>query len=611
MKKLALPGVAALAALLFSALAAATETANPDYSPFAKKLTKAEQILHALDRLTFGPRPGDVAVLEKMGLKKWLDQQLHPERLPENPLLHAKLAPLDSLEMTSAEAVANYPPRQLIRRVARGLENPPENPLARAAIERMADRLKIAKEDDDDAPLESPKPIADLLTQEQLRTLRNGTADQKRAILSAIPSDQLDDIVLALPQPLRQQLMNVADESIRRKLMLSIRPEQIVPTDLTQAKLYRAIYSTHQLEEQMVDFWFNHFNVYLDKGADRVLVTAYERDAIRPHVFGKFRDLLEAIATSPAMLFYLDNWQSVAPDIAPSRRFAKKPSRGLNENYARELMELHTLGVDGGYTQQDIIEVARCFTGWTIQQPNLGGGFFYSDIIHDQGEKTLLGVTIPARGGKADAERVLDILARHASTAHFISRKLAQKFVADDPPPALIERMAKTFRDTDGDIRAVLTTIIDSPEFFSQGAYRAKVKTPFELMVSAVRATAAEVDWAMPLANQIAQLGQPLYRKLEPTGYSSANAEWVNSAALLGRMNFAIALFGNRVDGVKLDASRFSADPAEAARAVLFHDASPQALASIEKALSREAGAAPASVSVTGLVLGSPEFQRR
>jgi len=608
MRKLALPFLLAFAALL----AAATLPTKPDYSLFAKKLPKDQQILHALNRLGFGPKPGEVAAIEKIGLKKWLDLQLHPERLPQNPALDAKLAPLDSLAMTSAEAVANYPSAQLIRAVVLGRQNPPENPLARAAIERAAERMKIAKEDREDAPAEAVKPITDLLLPEEIRTLRNGTPDQKRDVLRTIPSEKLDDVVLALPQPLRQQLIGVAEPAVRRKLMIAAQPQQIVPNDLMEAKLLRAIFSTHQLEEQMVDFWFNHFNVFLDKGADRFLVTAYERDAIRPNVFGKFRDLLEATATSPAMLFYLDNWQSVAP-YTGRRVFAKQPARGLNENYARELMELHTLGVDGGYTQKDIVEVARCFTGWTIQQPNLGGGFFYNDLVHDQGEKTVLGVTIPARGGKADAEKVLDILARHPSTARFISKKLAQKFVADDPPPALLDRMAKTFHDTDGDIRAVMTTMVNSPEFFSQGAWQAKVKTPFELVVSAVRASGADVDYAMPLANQIGQLGQPLYRKLEPTGYSSANADWVNSAALLGRMNFAIALAGNRVGGVKLDPAKFSDQPAEAARQVLFHPASPQTLASIDKALTSSSGSSGGNkpVSAAGLVLGSPEFQRR
>ena len=390
----------------------------------------------------------------------------------------------------------------------------------------------------------------------------------------------------------------------QRKLLLLTAPQQLVAFDLSEGKLYRAILSNRQLEEQLVDFWYNHFNVFLDKGADRYLVPTYEREAIRPHVLGKFRDLLEATAKSPAMLFFLDNWESVG--ATPRRPNAKQPARGLNENYARELMELHTLGVDGGYTQKDVTEVARCFTGWTIRQPREGGDFFYNDRVHDKGEKIVLGVKIPAGGGKDDAEKVLDILARHPSTARFISRKLAERFVSDDPPQKLIDKMAKTFRDKNGDIREVMKTMLTSDEFFSQAAYRAKVKSPFEMIVSAVRATGAQVDFAFPLANQIAQLGQPLYRKLEPTGYSDANSEWVSSAALLARMNFALSLAQNKVQGSKVDASLFGGDPSEVARRVLFTDAKPETLAAIEKQ-TQGATSAP----VVGLMLGSPDFQRR
>jgi len=410
---------------------------------------------------------------------------------------------------------------------------------------------------------------------------------------------------------MRQQVLAVTDPVERRKLVANNTPQQVLAYDLNEAKLYRAIYSNRQLEEQMVDFWFNHFNVYMDKGADRILTSSYEREAIRPHIFGKFRDLLQATAESPAMLFYLDNWQNVSSELGQrdiNRRVKAKQSRGLNENYARELMELHTLGVDGGYTQQDIIEVARCFTGWTINQPNRGGEFMYNDRVHDKGEKTVLGVKIPAGGGQEDAERVLDILARHASTARFISIKLAKKFVADDPPPALIDRMAKTFHDTDGDIRAVMATMLESKEFLSDGAFRSKVKTPLELVVSAVRATGAEVNYAIPLSTQIAQLGQPLYRKIEPTGYSSANAEWVNSAALLARMNFALALTANRVPGITVDQSRFQDDVAATGRQILFRDPAKQTLNSIDKALTQRD---PTPGLVAGLVLGSPDFQRR
>jgi uncharacterized protein (DUF1800 family) len=322
-------------------------------------------------------------------------------------------------------------------------------------------------------------------------------------------------------------------------------------------------------------------------------------------VLGKFRDLLEATAKSPAMLFFLDNWESVGPDTSPRRANAKRPARGLNENYARELMELHTLGVDGGYTQRDVTEVARCFTGWTIRAPRQGGDFFYNDRVHDKGEKIVLGVKIPAGGGQDDAERVLDILARHPATARFISKKLAQRFVDDDPPQKLIERMAKTFRDKNGDIREVMKTMLESDEFFAQSAYRAKIKTPFEMIVSAVRATGAQVDFAFPLARQIADLGEPLYRKLEPTGYSDANSEWVNSAALLARMNFALSLAQNKVPGSKMDASLFSGSPDEVAQQVLFTQARPETLAAIEKQ------AQSAKAPVVGLMLGSPDFQRR
>jgi uncharacterized protein (DUF1800 family) len=541
-----------------------------DYSQFEKRIGKDQEILHALNRLTFGPRPGDVEAVRKMGLKKWIDQQLHPERISENPEVAERLRPLTSLPMSPAEVATNYPPRVVVQAMSKGLMPLPQDPEARQRVGLQLQRLKV----------------------------------QQKAKGQGKGSDPLK-------QAMRQQVLGTLDPVERRKLVADRTPQQVLPYDLNEAKLYRAIYSNRQLEEQMVDFWFNHFNIYMDKGADRILTTSYERDAIRPYVFGKFRDLLEATAESPAMLFYLDNWQSVSPDRLPERRFAKqkaKQSRGLNENYARELMELHTLGVDGGYTQQDVVGVARCFTGWTIAQPNRGGEFIYNDRVHDKGEKIVLGVKIPAGGGREDGEKVLDILARHPSTARFISTGLAKKFVADDPPPALIDRMAKTFHDTDGDIRAVMTTMLDSKEFFSEGAFRAKVKTPLELVISAVRATDAQVDFAIPLAAQIAQLGEPLYRKVEPTGYSSANAEWVNSAALLARMNFALALANNRVPGSKVDISRFENDSAPVARQILFQEPAQQTLDSIQKALAlRES--TPALVA--GLVLGSPDFQRR
>ena len=585
----------------------AKKKTGEDYSQFQKKLSKDDQVLHALDRLTFGPRPGDVEAVRKMGLKKWIDLQLHPERIKENPELDKKLAPLESLRMSQTEVVAAYPPPQLIRAVALGRQPLPEDPVARAAVERLAKRYKIKKDAPDNEPLQPAVPLNELLTRDQIRMLRTGTMEQKRELLDSMPEDKIDDVVIAMPPPLRNQLMAAANPVLRRKLVMVNQPQQVVFQDLAQGKLYRAIYSNRQLEEELTDFWFNHFNVYFDKGADRFLIPTYEREAIRPHVLGKFRDLLEATASSPAMLFYLDNWQSVAPDMV-QRPNANRPRRGLNENYGRELLELHTLGVDGGYTQKDVTEVARCFTGWTIRNPQQGGSFIYNDRVHDKGEKIVLGVTIPAGGGKDDAQKVLDILAKHPATAHFISKKLAQRFVADNPPPELIERMAKTFEKTDGDIREVVKTMVESKEFLSAGAFHAKVKTPLEMIASAVRATGAQVDYAMPLVQQIGQLGEPLYRMEPPTGYSSLNAEWVNSATLLGRMNFAMALAQNKLPGVKVDASRFPEDPAKAAKAVMFHDASPQTKEAIARALADKK---PAAEVVAGLVIGSPDFQRR
>jgi len=578
---LTLLGVAVLAAY-----------SSTDYSQFNQplsvvkysvvKYSSDQEILHALNRLTFGPRPGDVEAVRKMGLKKWIDQQLHPERIAENPEVAERLQPLESLHMTAAEIATNYPPRVVVQAMSKGLLPLPKDPEAQERVQTELQRF---------------------------RALQQAKADGEPKIAGQGKGDA------ALQQAMRRQVLTTSDPVERRKLVADKAPQQAIPYDLNEAKLYRAIYSNRQLEEQMTDFWFNHFNVYMDKGADRILIATYERDAIRPHVFGKFRDLLEATAQSPAMLFYLDNWQSVASEPgerAISQRVrlrAKgKQARGLNENYARELMELHTLGVDGGYTQKDIVEVARCFTGWTIDQPNRGGGFVYNDRVHDKGEKIVLGVKIPAGGGREDAEKVLDILAREPATARFISTKLAQKFVADDPPPALIDRMAKTFHDTDGDIRAVMAAMIESKEFFSEGAYRSKVKTPLELIVSAARATDAQVTFAIPLAQQIAQLGQPLYRKVEPTGYSSANAEWVNSAALLARMNFALALTDNRVPGSKVDTKTFENSAASVARLLLFREPTKQTLDSIQKALAQKE---PTPALVAGLVLGSPDFQRR
>jgi uncharacterized protein (DUF1800 family) len=469
-------------------------------------------------------------------------------------------------------------------------------------------------------------------------------------------------------------------------------PARIV-LELSQAKLVRAIYSERQLQEVMTDFWFNHFNVFIGKNADRWLTTSYEYEAIRPRALGNFRELLGATARHPAMLFYLDNWQSSDPkanidqrqlrqhyyaalrqqgrypgdlmlevlrqrgvDTAQAeqmierqmrrRRFEaasngrrgrrrsgrnrrqpqqqQRRPRGLNENYARELLELHTLGVDGGYTQEDVVEVARCFTGWTMLPLQLGPEFLYINDMHDKGTKVVLDHTI-RNAGQRDGEQVLDILARHPSTARFISTKLARWFVSDDPPESLVEKMAGTFRETDGDIRAVLRTLLASEEFWAPEAVGAKVKTPFEFVASAARATEAELGQRPPgLVMALRELGQPLYAAQPPTGYKETADAWVSTGGLLARMKVALGLAANRLPGVESEVSAdwVGADSREEMVSRLAQDVVGRPVsentratltAELEKASSeaRAGGREFEARLALGWLLASPEFQRQ
>ncbi len=586
-----------------------------DNKLFQKKLSKDEQILHALDRLTFGPRPGDVARVKKIGLKKWIFEQLHPDRMDENPVLETRLQALESLRMTPLEAVQHYPPPQMIRAIAQGKQPLPDDLLLRASVERflVRYRMKIGQPSTNSAlpevkeDLEPIRRLEEILSPPELEIVRSGNGEKKRELLESMPQDRIEDMLIAMTQKQRLQLFGPASSTIRREIFLLNGPQQVVAYDLLDSKMLRAVESTRQLAEELDDFWFNHFNVFYEKGADRFMLPQYERDAIRPHVLGQFRDLLEATAKSPAMLFFLDNAESVRADLDANDK-KRKVKRGLNENYGRELMELHTLGVNGGYTQKDVTEVARCFTGWGILEPRKGGSFFYNDKLHDKGEKIVLGHVIAAGGGIEDGEQVLDILARHPSTAHFISQELAQRFVADNPPEGLVNKMAQTFLSTNGSIREVMKTMLDSKEFWSEGAYRAKVKSPFEMVASSARALDANVIDGWALANQVGRLGEPLYRKLEPTGYSNLNSEWINSASLLGRMNFALQLAQNHVESVKVNVSRFGDDPSEVAKSLMFRAMSPQTRAAIDKTLE-DKQKNPALVAA--LVIGSPDFQKK
>ena len=635
---------AVLAAIAIGAVFAKEPAAQTKANiAFKTRLAKPEMYRHALSRLTFGPRPGDLETITRMGVKRWVDRQLHPEVIPENPVLLERLQPLESLRLSIRDTYLRYPPPQLIGAIARGRGELPDDPELRELVTRLVARYvqrkvvnapepvasndKTPRSANDLSDLEPRLLLSDMLTATQIQTLKRGKPDEKTLLLESLPPEKQSDFVWALRPPERQRLYAFAPVSLRRELMRSVAPQNVIAMDLTEAKLLRAVYSNRQLQELAVDFWFNHFNVFLNKGADRYTVPAYERDAIRPYVFGKFHDLLLATAKSPAMLFYLDNWQSVAPErVNASGRASARRNRGLNENYGRELLELHTLGVDGGYTQRDVVEVARCFTGWGIASPRKGGGFEYNDRVHDRGQKVVLGYVIPAGGGMSDGLTVIDILSQHPRTARFISFQLARRFVADDPPPSLIAHMTKTFLKTKGDLREVFRTMLSSPEFFSQAAYRAKIKTPFEMVASALRTTNADFTSGYVLANELTKLGEPLYRKLEPTGYSTANAEWVNSGALLERMNFALALAHNRVPGAAVDLPKWDGparnDPVGFARSLLEQDPSPQTTSAIEKIGSdpqvRAQLASTAKVPqpqlpslIAGVTLGSPEFQRR
>jgi uncharacterized protein (DUF1800 family) len=629
---------------------------------FDTKLSKDQQELQVLNRLTFGPRPGDVEEIHRLGIEKWVELQLHPERISENPVLEERLKPLETLRMAPSEIIAAYPQintgllfrqtplnelitddqrRQILnstaeeRRAALDALTPEKRKQVLAVVSPqqltgLPDVQKEAEAARQEQQAERQKQIRklmpqlqDLLTQDQIQTALRGSTEQRDELFSSLDPEKRLQVAAALPAQALAQF-----PEYRRMGMKSRQPQQVVSGDLKESKVFRALYSNRQLEEVLVDFWFNHFNVFEAKnvqsptpGGVRMLLASYERDAIRPHVLGKFKDLLLATARHPAMLYYLDNWESISPNAMDAFQvgpFANggnimqilgRQAHGLNENYGREVMELHALGVDGGYTQADVIAVARCFTGWTISQPATKPEFVFASFMHDTGEKAVLGHKIPAGGGEQDGLQAIDILARHPSTAKYISKKLAERFVADEPPQSLVDRMAQTFTKTDGDLRAVLQTMFTSPEFLSEGAWDAKVKSPFEMVVSAVRAMGGEAIDAFTLVQKVADLGEPLYNKLEPTGYAETGEGWLSMSNLLGRMNFATALASGQVPGVKLDSSRLEGkDAAGIARELLGRSASDQTLEALTKGLE---GKQPTARMVASLVLSSPDFQRR
>jgi uncharacterized protein (DUF1800 family) len=632
--------------------------------PFDQRLSQDRQIVQALNRLTFGPRPGDVEEVRRLGVAKWIELQLHPDQIPENPALDAKLKPLETLTMDLPEIVKEYTPQQPagmmlptplnnllpqqdMNKVRTGTMEQRKAILASLSDEKrkqvliqippgnLDDLPEYKKEAEDarreDARVRNPQ-LADLLNPDQVAVATSGTREQLMALFAYLDPDKRKRVASLIPPKTLAAIPDLRRESQRQRA-----PRQVVSEDLKEAKVFRALYSNRQLEEVLVDFWFNHFNVDQAKNVGQpqnqlqnqvhLVIGGYERDAIRPHVLGHFKDLLLATARHPAMLYYLDNWESAAPGAFEVGPFAPRRGvvngvpnsilpglagqlgpHGLNENYGREVMELHTLGVKGGYTQDDVIAVARCFTGWTVRDP-INPEFVFAAFMHDTGEKTVLGHKIAAGGGEQDGLQAIDILAHHASTAKFISKELAQRFVSDDPPQALVDRMAQTFTKTDGDLRAVLETLFTSPEFFSEGAWQAKIKSPLEMVVSAARAVGAETSDTFTLVQKIADLGEPLYNKLEPTGYPNTGDVWLSTTGIMGRMNFSAALVSGVLPGVTLDSSRLAGrDEAALARDLLGRDASPETQAALEKGLE---GKEKTPAFIASLVLGSPDFQRR
>jgi uncharacterized protein (DUF1800 family) len=593
-------GLASSLILGFMAPVQADSKASKSKTP--ARLTDDKKILHLLDRIGFGARPGDVERVRQIGIDKYLDQQLHPEHVNDSAV-EARLSGLPSLHMDVAEAYEKYPqPNQIAREL--GIKN---------------------KKQQNAPPMAKP----------------SGPAANPDGSNGAVQQGSQAEDTEAKQKEDRRAVLAYYDQH-------NLKPPQRLLQELQAQKLIRGVYSDRQLQEVMTDFWFNHFNIYWPKGQDKWMVTEYELNAIRPHTLGKFKDLLMATAKSPAMLFYLDNFLSSSPNARQPQRpgmyqrrsifgpfgpppgrvqmdpqqrqqqaqaAAKKRKPGINENYARELMELHTLGVDGGYTQKDVQEVARCFTGWTIDRPAKAGKFVFRDGMHDDGEKTVLGQKISAGGGERDGEKVLDILAHSPVTAKFISTKLVRRFVSDTPPPALVDKVSAVYLKTDGDIREMLRTVFTSPEFWSPEAYRAKIKSPFELAVSAIRATNGDTDGSPRLAQFIGRMGQPLYQYQAPTGYPDRAEQWVNTGALLERLNFGLALSANRIPGTTVGVDRL-ADGTSAAdsnrlmdRAIavlLGGDVSPQTRAILDKQLT-EGVPVKGDLGATGASATSPD----
>jgi uncharacterized protein (DUF1800 family) len=673
-------------AVLIAALGAAVPVAAAKSPTHNNSAQDEARILHALNRLTFGPRPGDIAAVRKMGLHAWIEQQLHPETIDDSAL-GSRLAQYPIMHMDVADMLRELPPPPIIRQVINGKYPMPQSGPLSAVYATQVAEIELRQQGRAEKAAETAARQQGMqntsVAEATAQTTQSGDAESDMRRKKLFADLQATGVVNLAPEARMQKILAMqpvervnffhglnADE--RRALYQGLTPQQVqtvaamrnpvrvVASQLEAAKMLRVVESNRQLQQVMDDFWMNHFNVDIRKSPLMAYyLTEYERRVIAPNALGNFESLLIATAESPAMMLYLDNSSSVGPHSVAAAQFERRnsmappdkrrPAPGINENYGRELMELHTLGVNGGYTQQDVIEVAKAFTGWGIQNPAQGGGFVYNPRRHEPGPKHILGHTIQENGQQEGLE-VLHMLASSPATAHHISMELAERFVSGNPPRPLVDRMAKTFLKTHGDIRQVLGTMFNSPEFWAKDTLNAKVKTPLEFVASAARASSSQVIYPLALAIAVRRLGMPLYNCQPPTGYSPESDAWVSSGSLVERMNFSMAFAGNHLPGVTNDwdaliggnAAEMTPSEKEAAleEILLPGQISAHTHDAIMKDLVDNAGVnaphpfplgglaqgylAPVTLDITaqpptdrsaalmaGLLLGSPEFQSR
>ncbi len=651
-------------------------------------LSPRERATQMLNRFTYGARPGDVERVLAQTPEKWFDQQLDPASIPDGAVAR-RLQDFPTAGMSDEQILLTFPPTGFVNDVAQGRRPYPADPLQAAQYEASVWQYN-ADQQDKFHPVTQPTELELATRKKALQSRASVIAGQLFALpkkdrmtaLEAMPP--ADRVIFAQNLQGDQRNLLMADFTPReRESLLALQngtnSSYRTSDELAQANIVRAILSERQLQTVMTDFWFNHFNIFAQKDSDQWYTTSYERDVIRPHVFGKFRDLLLATAESPAMMIYLDNWLSIGPDsfangVNPANPNAKRGTRGLNENYGREVMELHTVGVSGGYSQADVTHLSAILTGWGVDRPNQAGPFRFDPKAHEPGTKEWFGYTIDDQGhilagpatpqaaaaaqaaaasapdGMKQGVVALSLLAASPKTAHFISFLLAQRFVDDKPPAALVDRISATYLASDGDLKAVLHTLIQSPEFNSHRYFRNKVKMPAEFLASAFRATLTDPVNPQAMAGLLGrELGEPLYKALPPTGYYVTADTWMNTQALLARLNFADQLTHNRFSNQKFDAPRvlalslmsdrspaLTAQAQQPARLLNVAAAPPQSMGPdlalhvlegsliggdisattdnfIHSQLAKQPPANPTETLnlLTALLLGSPEFQLR